>query len=190
MTPNRLEAFSDGVLAIIITIMVLELRAPTDGAELSNLVSLIPKVLFYLLSFMYVGIYWNNHHHLFKATQRVNGLVLWANLGLLFFLSLIPFTTSWMGEFALDKQPSALYGINLLLCAISFMILERAVISAEGKQSIISNALEGQRKEKISIGLYIIGIALSFIYSPLALLCYALVALLWLMPDKRIENNL
>ncbi|MXV37106.1 DUF1211 domain-containing protein [Flavobacteriaceae bacterium Ap0902] len=190
MTPNRLEAFSDGVLAIIITIMVLELKAPTEGADLFYLLPLIPKFLFYLLSFIYIGIYWNNHHHLFKATKRVNGLVLWANLALLFFLSLIPFTTSWMGEYVLDEHPASLYGINLLCCAISFMILEKMVIKAEGEESVVSFALEDQRKEKGSLALYILGIVFSFIYTPIAMICYALVALLWLMPDRRLEKNL
>lgn len=190
MSPNRLEAFSDGVLAIIITIMVLELKPPIDGADMYYLIPLIPKFLFYLLSFIYIGIYWNNHHHLFKATKKVSGPVLWANLFLLFFLSLIPFTTSWMGEFVLDQHPAALYGINLFLCAVSFLILEKTVIKVEGKDSKLAFALEDSRKEKASLTLYLAGIVLSFFFTPLALICYALVALLWMIPDKRIEKTL
>lgn len=194
MTPSRLEAFSDGVLAIIITIMVLTMEAPKDGVNFIDLLPLLSKFLFYLLSFIYVGIYWNNHHHLFKATQKVDGFVLWANLALLFFLSLIPFTTSWMGNFAFGdshidlSHPAALYGINLFLCSVSFMILGNRVAKIEANKALLSLALEDQKKEKLSLLIYLLGIVMSFVYTPLALACYAFVALLWLIPDKRIEK--
>jgi uncharacterized membrane protein len=133
MKTGRLEAFSDGVLAIVITIMVLEMKAPANGSDFASLKPLIPKFLSYILSFIYVGIYWNNHHHLFQAIEKVNGKVLWANLFLLFALSLIPFTTAWMGENQFDKNPVALYGINLLLCAFAYIVLERVAIKFEGR---------------------------------------------------------
>ena len=189
MTTNRLEAFSDGVLAIVITIMVLELKVP-EGHNFDQLRPLFPKLLSYVLSFFYLGIYWNNHHHLFHAIQRVNGKVLWANLFLLFTLSLIPFTTGWMGENHFENNPVALYGINLLLCAIAFSILESTSIKHDGQESIIGTALKNKTKEYSSIGLYIVGIVLSYFQPYGSLLCYVIVAALWLIPDTRIERQL
>ena len=189
MKTARLEAFSDGVLAIIITIMVLELKVPI-GNEFYNLIPLLSKFLSYILSFIYVGIYWNNHHHIFQAIQKVNGGVLWANLSLLFMLSLIPFTTAWVGENHFTKSPVALYGLNLLLCAITFTILERVAIKYEGVDSTIGKAIKSSAKEYASSLIYTIGITLSFWFPTISMLCYSIVALIWLIPDKRIENLL
>lgn len=189
MKTGRLEAFSDGVLAIVITIMVLELKVP-EGSDFATLQPLIPKFLSYVLSFVYLGIYWNNHHHLFQAIERVNGKVLWANLTLLFALSLIPFTTAWMGENHFDKNPVALYGINLLFCAIIFLILEKSAIKHEGKNSKIGKAIQNNTKEIISITVYIIGVFSSYFSPIISIICYALVAIIWLIPDSRIEKQL
>lgn len=189
MKTGRLEAFSDGVLAIIITIMVLEIKVP-QGSDFSTLKPLIPKFLSYLLSFIYIGIYWNNHHHLFQAIVKVNGKVLWANLFLLFSLSLIPFSTAWMGENNFDKSPVLLYGINLLFSAIFFVLLEKSAIKNEGSSSNIALALQSTLKEYSSIFIYLLGALLSFYYPILAVLCYTLVALLWIVPDRRIEKQL
>lgn len=189
MKTGRLEAFSDGVLAIIITIMVLELKVP-EGAEFSNLTPLYPKFMSYVLSFIYVGIYWNNHHHLFQAIEMVNGKVLWANLGLLFTLSLIPFTTAWMGENHFGNNPVALYGVNLLLCAMAFLILEKAAIKHEGSESQIGKALKIRTKENLSCLAYLLGIILSFFLPFVSLICYTFPAVLWLIPDSRIEKQL
>lgn len=161
MKKGRLEAFSDGVIAIIITIMVLELKNP-EGAELSSLKPLIPKFISYVLSFVYVGIYWNSHHHLFQAAQNVNGKILWANLALLFVLSLIPFTTGWMGENHFAKNPVALYGANLLFCGILFLLLEKLIIKQEGKTSVIGVALKSSRKEYLSITIYLFSLIIAF----------------------------
>lgn len=189
MTTGRLEAFSDGVMAIIITIMVLELKVP-EGANFENLKPLIPKFISYLLSFAYVGIYWNNHHHLFQAVKKVDGKILWANLLLLLFLSVIPFTTGWMGENQFEKNPTALYGLNLLFCAFAFTLLEKFAIKLDGKNSDIGKALENRKKEMLSVFFYAAGIAVSFFMPLLSLGCYALVAILWLIPDTRIERQL
>jgi len=189
MTTNRLEAFSDGVLAIVITIMVLEMQVP-EGSSWSHLKPVLPKFTSYVLSFMYVGIYWNNHHHLFQAIQKVNGKVLWANLFLLFTLSLLPFTTAWMGENHFEKNPVILYGLNLLLCAIAFLILEKTSTSSDGRSSVISSALESNRKEIISIVLYLIGVITAIFYPIIGLIFFVIVAIVWLIPDKRIENKL
>ena len=189
MTSGRLEAFSDGVLAIVITIMVLELKVP-EGSAFATLKPLIPKFLSYLLSFIYLGIYWNNHHHLFQAVERVNGKVLWANLALLFTLSLIPFTTAWMGENHFTTNPVALYGINLLLCALAFLILEKSAIKHEGRESAIGKALQDRTKEIISVTIYILGIILAMFFPLVAIICYAIVAIIWLIPDTRIERQL
>lgn len=189
MRTGRIEAFSDGILAIIITIMVLKLSVP-KGASFAAMLPLLPKFFSYVLSFLYVGIYWNNHHHLFQAVERVNGRVLWANLALLFTLSLIPFTTDWMGENDFRENPVALYGINLLLCAVSFSILEQVTIRHEGKESKIGRALKNKNKEAASISLYIAGVILSFYLPLLSMLCYAVVAVLWIIPDTRIEKQL
>lgn len=189
MTTNRLEAFSDGVLAIVITIMVLEMKVP-EGANFEVLKTLLPKFISYILSFIYVGIYWNNHHHLFHAIQKVNGKILWANLFLLFCLSLIPFSTGWMGENHFDKNPVALYGINLLLCALAFIILEKSSIHHEGESSKLKLALKNYNKEYVSLALYFISVVLSFYAPILSILLYAVVALVWLIPDTRIEKTL
>lgn len=189
MTTNRLEAFSDGVLAIVITIMVLELKVP-EGANFETLKPLIPKLLSYLFSFIYVGIYWNNHHHLFHAIQKVNGKILWANLFLLFSLSLIPFTTGWMGENNFECHPVALYGINLIVTALSFLLLERAAIKHEGKEATLYKAINKQKKEYASLALYITGIITSFFFPLYAVMLYYIVALMWIIPDKRIEKQL
>ena len=189
MTTNRLEAFSDGVLAIVITIMVLEMKVP-EGANFEVLKTLLPKFISYILSFIYVGIYWNNHHHLFHAIQKVNGKILWANLFLLFCLSLIPFSTGWMGENHFDKNPVALYGINLLLCALAFIILEKSSIHHEGESSKLKLALKNYNKEYVSLALYFISVVLSFYVPILSILLYTVVALVWLIPDTRIEKTL
>lgn len=190
MGKNRLEAFSDGVLAIIITIMVLELKVPTEaGGGFSKLTPLIPRFLSYILSFIYVGIYWNNHHHLFQATQKVNGRILWANLHLLFWLSLFPFVTAWAGENHLDAAPIALYGGVLCMAAIAWVILLKSLLKIEDNQSILSKAVNGNRfKETISPVIYILGIILAFFQPAVSIGLYAVAAILWLIPDKRIER--
>lgn len=188
MTTGRLEAFSDGVLAIIITIMVLDLKVP-EGYSLAVLKSLFPKFLSYIFSFIYVGIYWNNHHHLFQAIEKVNGKVLLANLNLLFWISLLPFTTGWMGENHFENIPVALYGLILLMCAISFAILGRTAIRFEGRESLISTSISSQWKEKISVIGYIAGISMAFFYPIAGVVILYAVALLWLIPDTRIEKR-
>lgn len=187
MKPQRLEAFSDGVLAIIITIMVLAFTVP-DGSSFQALKPLIPKVVSYLLSFIYVGIYWANHHHVFQVIEKVNGKILWANLNLLFWLSLLPFATAWMGENGFEKHPVALYGAMLLMSSVSFRILEKTSIALEGKQSKIGKALGMGTKENISTLVYLAGIGLSFYHAVASLVIFYLVALLWIVPDKRIEK--
>ncbi len=189
MKKNRLEAFSDGVLAIIITIMVLELKVP-HGVEFVALKPLLPVLLSYMLSFVYVGIYWNNHHHLFNSTQHVSGGVLWANLHLLFWLSLFPFTTAWTGENHLARTPTAVYGFVLFMAAIAYYILQRAIIAREGSHSLLASAIGSDWKGKISPALYLIAIPLSFLSAWIASGIYVLVALLWLIPDRRIERAL
>lgn len=189
MTKGRLEAFSDGVLAIIITIMVLELRIP-EGDTFQALRPMAFKFLSYIFSFLYVGIYWNNHHHLFQAVEHVNGKVLWANLHLLFWLSILPFATSWMGENDFAENPVALYGFILLMCALAFNILQKLCLDLEGKDSVIAKALKSTLKEKISATIYISGIVLSFYFPVAAVIMYYLAALLWTIPDLRIEKNL
>ncbi|MCO6173517.1 TMEM175 family protein [Flavobacterium sp. NRK F10] len=189
MTTNRLEAFSDGVLAIIITIMVLEMKVP-EGADFTALKPIIPKFISYILSFIYIGIYWNNHHHLFHVIQKVNGKLLWANLFLLFCLSLIPFSTGWMGENHFDKNPVALYGVNLFLCALAFILLEKSSIHYEGENSKLKIALKNYNKESLSLLLYFAGVILSYFIPIVSMLLYAGVALLWLIPDTRIEKTL
>jgi uncharacterized membrane protein len=189
MGRGRLEAFSDGVLAIIITIMVLELKAP-HGAELGTLTPLLPVFLSYVLSFVYVGIYWSNHHHLLHAVRQVNGRTLWANLHLLFWLSLIPFATGWMGENHFAAWPVALYGVVLLSAAIAYYILTRVLISHQGKDSALAKALGKDFKGKVSVVFYAVAIPLSFVNSWLACGVYVLVAVMWLIPDRRIEQAL
>jgi uncharacterized membrane protein len=191
MGKGRLEAFSDGVLAIIITIMVLELKVPhgTD-ADLGALTPLIPVFLSYALSFVYIGIYWNNHHHMLHASHRVTGAMLWANLHLLFWLSLIPFTTAWMGENHFAPWPSALYGVVLLLAAIAYFILQQTIIASQGRDSILKKAVGSDWKGKLSPVCYAVAIPMAF-WSPwVAQALYVTVALIWLVPDRRIERQL
>ncbi|RUQ36815.1 MAG: DUF1211 domain-containing protein [Candidatus Competibacteraceae bacterium] len=189
MRKGRLEAFSDGVLAIIITIMVLELKVP-HGADFEALTPLMPVFLSYVLSFIYVGIYWNNHHHLLHAAQRVSGGVLWANLNLLFWLSLFPFATAWMGENHFAPLPSAAYGFVLLMAAIAYYILERAIIVVDGSDSLLKRAVGSDWKGKLSPVLYLSAIVVAFWANWLAQLIYVLVALMWLVPDQRIERTI
>lgn len=189
MQKGRLGAFSDGVIAIIITIMVLELKVP-EGIDLAALRPLIPVFLSYVLSFIYLGIYWNNHHHLLQAVQHVSGSVLWANLHLLFWLSLVPFVTAWMGEHVFAPWPVAAYGIVLLLAAIAYFILTRALIARHGKDSTLATAMGRDLKGKISMGIYVLAILLAFVNAGFACLLYALVAVIWVIPDRRIERIL
>ena len=187
MGKGRLEAFSDGVLAIIITIMVLEMKVP-HGADVAVLGPLIPVFLSYVLSFIFLGIYWTNHHHLLHAVRHVNGSTLWANLHLLFWLSLIPFVTGWMGENQFAAWPVAFYGAVLLLAAIAYFILTRVLISYHGRDSALAKALGKDFKGKVSVLLYAVAIPLSFVNSWLACGLYVLVAVMWLIPDRRIEG--
>jgi uncharacterized membrane protein len=187
MTKGRLEAFSDGVLAIIITIMVLEMKAPRHAPDFADLRPLVPLFLSYVLSFVYVGIYWNNHHHLFQVAQRVNGGILWANLHLLFWLSLIPFVTSWMGESDFAAAPVALYGVALLMASVAYYILQLTVVRAPGGNLVLAAALGRDLKGKMSPVIYAVAIGLSFVNRWVACALYVLVALIWLIPDRRIE---
>lgn len=189
MTKNRMEAFSDGVIAIIITIMVLELRAP-HATDLRALRPLVPVLLSYLLSFVFLGIYWSNHHHLLHAVNWVNGGVLWANLHLLFWLSLVPFGTSWMGESHFAPGPVALYGTVLLFASIAYYILSRALISLHGGDSLLANAVGRDFKGQISTLLYLVAIPLAFLRWWLACALYVTVAVIWLVPDRRIEKTM
>jgi uncharacterized membrane protein len=187
MEKNRLEAFSDGVIAIIITIMVLELRVP-HGTDFSSLRPLLPVFLSYVLSFIYVGIYWNNHHHMLQTVKHVTGGILWANLHLLFWLSLFPFVTGWAGENHLSALPLALYGYVLLLAAIAYLILQKCIILSQGENALLANALGRDTKGKLSPLLYLVGIAVAFFSPMLSGLIYGLVACIWLVPDQRIER--
>jgi uncharacterized membrane protein len=189
MNSGRLEAFSDGVIAIIITIMVLELKVP-HGATLGALIPLIPVLLSYVLSFLYVGIYWNNHHHMLHMCEQVTGPILWANLHLLFWLSLFPVTTAWIGENHLAAAPSALYGVVLLMAALAYWLLQQAIIRAQGPDSPLEKAVGRDRKGKLSSVLYLIGIIVACRVPWMAQALYLLVALLWLVPDRRIERVL
>ena len=189
MTKNRLEAFSDGVLAIVITIMVLELKVPHD-ADPAALLKLAPVFLSYVLSFIYVGIYWNHHHHTFHAVKHVTGGVLWANLHLLFWLSLVPFTTGWMGENHFSKWTVFVYALNLLACALAYTIMLRLLIAADGRDSIIAKAVGKDAKGYISLALYLLSLAAVFVHPLLATACHVAVAIIWLVPDKRIERIL
>jgi uncharacterized membrane protein len=189
MTKSRLEAFSDGVIAIIITIMVLEMRPP-HGAELSALRPLFPVFLSYVLSFVFIGIYWSNHHHLLQVVKHVNGPILWANLHLLFWLSLIPFVTAWMGENHFAAWPVALYGCDLLGAAIAYFILTRALLRIHAKDSELAIALGADFKGKISMVICLIAIPLALVHSLLAGSLYVLIAIMWLVPDRRIERTI
>ena len=189
MGTERIEAFSDGVIAILITIMVLELKIPRE-TTLSALAPVLPVLLTYLLSFIYLGIYWSNHHHLLRTVRRVSGGMLWANLHLLFWLSLIPFTTGWMGENRFASVPTAFYGVVLLMAAIAWWILQQRIIATDGEESLLARALGGDWKGKLSPLLYLTAILLAPFVRWVSLGLYALVALLWLIPDRRIERAL
>ncbi len=187
MGKNRLEAFSDGVLAIIITIMVLELKIPKDAA-LNSLLPVLPVFLCYILSFIYLGIYWNNHHHMLHVTRQVSGGILWANLHLLFWLSLIPFVTGWMGENNFAAWPTAVYGVVLLMAAVAYWILQKAILKKQGSSSLLAAAIGKDHKGKISPVIYLAAIPSSFVSTWIAGSLYVFVALMWLIPDRRIEK--
>src|SRR5437762_2022370 len=188
MDKNRIEAFSDGVIAVIITIMILEIMV-AHGPEIESLVALLPVFLTYVLSFVYVGIYWNNHHHMFKLIKSVNGAILWANLHLLFWLSLLPFTTGWMGENHFQRWPTVLYGVNLLLCALAYSVLQSCLIRHHGRDSQLAKAVSTDFKGKASPLLYVGGIATAWTLSAWGgIVFFVIVALMWLLPDRRIER--
>ena len=189
MNKNRLEAFSDGVIAIIITIMVLEMHAPA-GASLADLKPLLPTFLSYALSFIFVGIYWNNHHHMLHAAHKVNGRALWANQHLLFWLSLVPFTTRWMGEHPLTPVPVALYGVVLFMAAVAYYRLAHVLIAVEGKESKLGTALGKDCKGIISLLIYGAAMPLAFVNAWISITLYIIVAMMWLVPDRRIEKTL
>jgi uncharacterized membrane protein len=189
MGKDRLAAFSDGVIAIIITIMVLELKVP-HGADWAVLIGVLPNFISYVLSFVYLAIYWNNHHHLLHTVTRVDGLILWANSFLLFWLSLIPAATAWMGDNLLSPIPTAVYGAVLLMPAIAYYLLQKAIIRKQGADSVLASALGTDVKGKLSPVFYVAGIALAFVSPLLSILMYVLVAVIWLIPDRRIENTL
>jgi len=189
MNKNRLESFSDGVLAIIITIMVLQLNVP-KSSDIAALYPIIPVFLGYVLSFIYVGIYWNNHHHLLKASNHVTGAMLWANLALLFWLSLFPFTTAWMAENHFASWPTALYGVVLLMASIFYFVLQKQIIKADGEKSTLQTAIGQNRKGKITIILYVIAICTALIWPHLAQTIYVIGAVIWFIPDRRIERVL
>jgi len=187
MPKSRVEAFSDGVIAIIITIMVLEIRAP-HGDDLAALQPLLPVFLSYVLSFVFLGIYWNNHHHLLHATKRINGRIMWANLHLLFWLSLIPFTTRWLGENHGGAWPTALYGVVLLMAACAYQILQTVIVALQDRDSALAAALGSDWKGKLSLGSYVAALLLAFVNQWFADALYVFVAILWLIPDRRIER--
>jgi uncharacterized membrane protein len=189
MGKGRMEAFSDGVIAVLITILVLELKVP-HGTDWETLQPLVPVLSTYVLSFVYLGIYWNNHHHMLHATDRINGAILWANLHLLFWLSLVPFTTGWMGENHFAPLPTAVYGGVLLMAGIAFMVLEAAIIRLQGPHSKLKAAIGNEIKGKTSAALYAAAIPLAFVHESIADAIYVLVALMWLVPDRRIESTL
>ena len=189
MHKGRLEAFSDGVFAIIITIMVLELKVPHDS-DPAGLLAILPVFLSYIISFIYVGIYWNNHHHMFQAVKQVRGATLWANLHLLFWLSLTPFVTAWAGENHFAPWPTALYGFDLLMCGTAYAILVQVLVKDHGADSLLGRAIGNDRKGKLSMLLYLIAIGLSFCFPIFACLIYVSVAFIWLVPDTRIETRL
>jgi len=189
MSKGRMEAFSDGVLAVLITIMVLEMKSP-HGTSLAALRPLLPVFLSYVLSFIYIGIYWNNHHHLLQAAQHVAGSILWANLHLLFWLSLIPFATAWMGENHFEPWPVALYGVVLLFAAIAYFFLTKTLIAHHGKDSTLAASIGSDRKGKVSVVFYAVAIPLAFVRPWIACACYVMVAIMWLLPDPRIEKAL
>jgi uncharacterized membrane protein len=187
MGKGRLEAFSDGVFAVIITIMVLELKVP-QGSDLAALRPVLPVFLIYLLSFVFVGIYWNNHHHMLHAVHRVNGFVLWANLHLLFWLSLVPFITAWMGENHRLAVPVALYGVVLWMSGVAYYILERGLIALQGRDSALARALGSDLKGLLSVAIYTAAVALAFVHTWISIALYICVAVMWFIPDRRIEK--
>jgi uncharacterized membrane protein len=189
MSKGRLEAFSDGVIAILITIMVLELKVP-HGADLAALSSFLPILCIYVLSFVFLGIYWNNHHHLFQAVRRVDGRILWANLHLLFWLSLVPFVTAWMGEHPAEPVPVAVYGIVLFLAGCAYYVLARGLVALHGRESTLAQALGEDRKGLLSIVIYGAAIGLAYVRPSFSLALYVAVAVIWLVPDRRIERIL
>ena len=188
MTKGRMEAFSDGVLAIIITIMVLEMKVP-HGAQWTDLKPILPVLISYVLSFMYVAIYWNNHHHMMQAAHKISGTVLWTNIHLLFWLSLFPFVTGWMGENNFSTKPVALYGFVSMMAGIAYYFLAHCLTDLHGRNSEFANALGRDNKGKISVVVYAIGIGLSFIQPLIGLALYYVVAMIWFVPDKRFENK-
>jgi uncharacterized membrane protein len=189
LKPERLTAFTDGVIAVIITIMVLEMKAPM-GASFHDLSAILPQGLCYVLSFVYVAIYWVNHHHFFQLVKRVNGAILWSNLNLLFWLSLIPFTTAWLGNHDRDAAPTATYGVSLIMAAFSWTIMQTTIVRSQGPNSELATALGGDFKGRIVPAVYLAGIGLAFVNVLLADAMYAIVALMWLVPDRRIERYL
>jgi uncharacterized membrane protein len=189
MSKGRLEAFSDGVLAIIITIMVLELKVPHEPT-LEAMKPLVPKFLSYVLSFVFLGIYWNNHHHLFQAVRHVNGRILWANMHLLFWLSLVPFVTDWMGETNFKSMPVAAYGVDMLLAGLAYFILTQVLIAHQGPDSTIVQAVGHDYKGKVSVGLCLLAIPLAFLEPLISCALFVIVAVMWLIPDRRIERTL
>ena len=189
MSKSRMEAFSDGVIAILITIMVFEIKVP-EGTDLAALMSVVPTLLTFLLSFLYLGIYWNNHHHMLQLTNRINGAVLWANLHLLFWLSLFPFVTGWMNRSELSRLPVALYGVVLLFAAIAYTILQSTIIKAEGQCSRLKVAVGSDLQGKISLAAYVAGFAIAWQLPIASIVIYSGVALMWVIPDKRIENEI
>jgi uncharacterized membrane protein len=189
MSKTRLEAFSDGVIAILITIMVLELRVP-HGVDLTALRPLLPIFLSYVLSFVYLAIYWNNHHHMLHATERINGRILWANTHLLFWLSMVPFATGWMGENHFAPLPTAVYGVVLLLCGVSYLILQNTIIAAQGPNSKLKVAVGADIKGKLSAVLYVMAIPLAFVHQAISDVVFVVVAVMWFIPDRRIEERL
>lgn len=189
MIKNRLEAFSDGVFAIIITIMVLDLRPP-EGTTWGSLIPVLPKFICYVLSFANVGIYWNNHHHLLHTVKKVNGGILWANMNLLFWLSIVPFTTAWMGEHGFEGVPLALYSLDLFMCGVAYYILVRFILYKHGKDSVLARAIGSDYKGKISLAAYAIAIFSAFYIPVIAMSLVALVTIMWIMPDMRIERIL
>jgi uncharacterized membrane protein len=189
VTTGRLEAFSDGVIAILITIMVLELKVP-EGTDWAALRPTVPLLLVYVLSFVFLGIYWNNHHHMFQITDRINGRILWANLHLLFWLSLVPFVTGWMGENRFAALPTAVYGAVMFCAGVAYLILQRAIITDQGPNSKLAAAVGNDVKGKMSAVLYVVAIVVAFANQILAAAIYVIVALMWLVPDRRIESRL
>ena len=187
MGKNRMEAFSDGVIAVLITIMVLEMKVP-HGETFAALQPVLPVFLSYVLSFIFIGIYWNNHHHMLHAVHKVSGPMLWANLHLLFWLSLVPFATGWMGENHFTAVPTALYGVVLLMSGVAYTVLQRVIIASQGPESLLKKAVGADRKGKASLALYATAIPLAFWQGSLSLALYVLVAVIWFIPDKRIER--